>query len=89
MDTPDSRIAGIVSIYSVCYLGGISGRSLRLGSLSVAVLFPRAFRRFTPQLVWAQAFMVARGNSIFTRTVDSLGAGRNACNVLLLSGRLL
>src|SRR2546428_10533606 len=51
-------------------LGGISRGALLRGTLPFSVLFARAFRRVTAQLVWAQPGLVARWAAFFTGAPD-------------------
>ena len=75
--------------YRVCNLGGFSGRALCFWSIPLPVLLTRDLWRFTSQLVWPEAIMVAVDLTFLTCHSHSLGARWFSVYLLLLSRSLL
>jgi len=70
-------------------MGRVSGRVLRARALSVPFLLAVALRRWSAQLAWAEAPLVAGGRSVLRRSVDPLGPRRISRHLLLLPGCVL
>src|SRR5467141_1625161 len=84
-----ARLRRPLGLRGLRHLGRAAGRSLHLRAVSVAVLFARAVRRFSAQLVRAQAVVVAGLAALLARVARPLGARRLPADLLLLPRRLL
>ena len=82
-------LSRIVDFYCLFDVGCVSRCALFCRQLHFAVLFAGDFWRFTAQLVWCQAGMVAELAYVFASVVGALGARRLSAHLLLLSRRLL
>ena len=71
-------------VHRLLYLGCLSGIALFLRELHFTLLFAGNFWRLTPQLVRAEAGLVARMAVIFARTPDPVGARWVQAYLLLL-----
>src|SRR6266436_3704014 len=84
-----ARFSRLIDVYRLFYVGGVSGYELFRWQLRLAFLFAGNFWRFTTQLVWTQARVVARLAHFFSRAISSLGSCRISPDLLLLSRRVL
>src|SRR6266542_3388841 len=71
-----ARFYRIVDFHRLLHVGGVSGKRLFLRQLCLAVLFAGTVWRFTAQLVWTEARVVAWLVHLFAGAVNSMGAGR-------------
>ena len=76
VDPTAARFYRIVDFHRLLDVGGVSGKRLFLRQLCLAVLFARTVWRFTSQLVWTEAGVVASLAHLFPCILNSLGAGR-------------
>ena len=74
MDPAAARFYRIVDFHRLLHVGGVSGKELFCRQLPLAVLFARTVWRFTSQLVWAEAGVVASLAYLFAGASNSLGA---------------
>ncbi len=89
VDAAAARLCRIIDFYRLFDVGGISGKRLFFWQLHLPFLFARTFWRFTAQLVWAEAELVAGLAYFLACAPCSLGAGGISRHLLLLSRRLL
>ena len=76
VDPAAARFYRIVDFHRLLDVGGVSGEKLFCWQLPLAVLFARAVWRFTSQLVWVEARVVASLAYLFASASNSLGTWR-------------
>src|SRR5258708_1622917 len=79
----------VIDVHRLFPVGGLSGQSLRIRALPVAVLLAVAVRRQPSPLVLAEARLGAWRAAVFRGALHPLGAGRIPLHLLLLPRRLL